>query len=45
MVSHCNYESNDVRMDFIRPGKLVENAFIESSNARLRKECLNAHWF
>ena len=29
----------------IRPGKPVENAFIESFNASLRKECLNAHWF
>jgi putative transposase len=36
---------NDVRLDFIRPGKPVENAFIESFNASLRKECLNAHWF
>jgi putative transposase len=36
---------NGIRMDFIRPGKPVENAFIESFNASLRKECLNAHWF
>jgi len=36
---------NDVRLDFIRPGKPVENAYIESFNASLRKECLNAHWF
>lgn len=38
------YENN-VRLDFIRPGKPVENAFIESFNASFRKECLNAHWF
>jgi putative transposase len=36
---------NGIRLDFIRPGKPVENAFIESFNASLRKECLNAHWF
>ena len=28
-----------------RPGKPVENAFIESFNGRLRQECLNQHWF
>jgi putative transposase len=30
-----------VQLDFIRPGKPVENAFIESFNRRLRDECLN----
>jgi len=34
-----------VRLDFIRPGKPVENAFIESFNGRLRDECLNVHQF
>jgi len=34
-----------VQLDFIRPGKPVDNAFIESFNASLRKECLNVHWF
>ena len=34
-----------VRLDFIRPGKPVENAFVESFNGRLRDECLNEHWF
>ena len=29
-----------VQLDFIRPGKPVENAFIESFNGRLRNECL-----
>ena len=32
-----------VRLDFIQPGKPVENAFIESFNGRLRDECLNMH--
>ena len=36
---------NGVEMDFIRPGKPTDNAFIESFNGRLRQECLNQHWF
>ena len=38
------YET-DVRLAFIRPGKPVENAYIESFNGRFRDECLNEHWF
>jgi putative transposase len=34
-----------VQLDFIRPGKPAENAFIESFNGRLRDECLNVHQF
>ncbi len=34
-----------IKLDFIRPGKPVENCFIESFNGRLRDECLNVHWF
>ena len=34
-----------IRLHFIRPGKPVENAYIESFNGRLRDECLNEHWF
>ena len=36
---------NGVTLDFSRPGKPTDNAFIESFNGRLREECLNAHWF
>ena len=36
---------NGVRLDFIRPGKPVENGMIESFNGRLRDECLNASEF
>jgi putative transposase len=32
-------------LDFIRPGKPVENGFIESFNGRLRDECLNVEVF
>lgn len=28
-----------------RPGKPVENAYIESEGGRARDECLNLHWF
>ena len=34
-----------VALEFIRPGRPVENAFAESFNGRLRDECLNQHWF
>lgn len=34
-----------VQLDFIRSGKPVEDAFIESFNGRLRDECLNVHQF
>ena len=36
---------NGVKLDFIRPGKPVENGFVESFNGRLRDECLNVHQF
>jgi hypothetical protein len=32
-------------MDFSRPGKPTDNAFIESFNGKFRLECLNQHWF
>lgn len=35
---------NGVEIDFSRPGKPTDNAFIEAFNARLRAECLNASW-
>lgn len=34
-----------VALQFIRPGKPVENAYIESFNGRLREECLSGSWF
>jgi len=34
-----------VTLDFSRPGKPTDNAFIEAFNSKLRTECLNAHWF
>jgi putative transposase len=35
----------EIDVDFIRPGKPVDNAHIESFNGRLRDECLNSRWF
>ena len=34
-----------VQLQFSRPGKPVDNTFIEAFNGRLRDECLNQHWF
>ena len=34
-----------VELVFIRPGKPIENCFVESFNGRFRDECLNLHWF
>ena len=44
MLDAWAYEAG-VRLNFIRPGKPVENAYIESFNGRFRDECLNEHWF
>ena len=38
-------EQRGVRLEFIQPGKPVQNAYVESFNGRLRDECLNANWF
>lgn len=34
-----------VILDFSRPCKPTDNAFIEAFNSKLRSEWLNAHWF
>ena len=34
-----------VTLDFSRPGKPTDNAFIEAFNGRFRAEYLNQHWF
>jgi putative transposase len=38
------YENN-VTLDFSRPGKPIDNAYIESFNGSFRDECLNTNWF
>ena len=35
----------NIKLNFIRPGKPIENAYVESFNGRLRDECLNTNWF
>ena len=37
--------AHNVPLDFSRPGKPTDNAFIEAINSKVRSECLNAHWF
>ena len=39
-----SYENN-IKLESSRPGKPVDNAFIESFNGSLRDECLNTNWF
>ena len=34
-----------VELDFSRPGKPTDNAFIKAFNGRFRQECLNENWF
>jgi putative transposase len=36
---------NNAKIDFSRPGKPTNNAFVESFNGTFRDECLNVHWF
>ena len=37
--------AHHVELRFIRPGKPIENAYVESFNGKFRDECLNEHWF
>ena len=36
---------NGVKIDFSRPGKPTDNAFVETFNGTFRDECLDTHWF
>jgi len=36
---------NNIKLEFSRLGKPVDNAYIESFNGSLRDECLNTNWF
>lgn len=40
----CAWAKN-LTLDFIKPGRPIENAHIESFNGRVRDECLNENWF
>lgn len=37
--------ANSITLDFSRPGKPTDNAYVESFNASARLECLGQHWF
>lgn len=36
---------NSVHLDYSRPGRPIDNAWIESFNGSFRDECLNVNWF
>ncbi len=36
---------NNVTLDFSRPGKPTDNAFVESFNGKIRAECIDQNWF
>jgi len=36
---------NGVTLEFSRPGKPTDNAYVESFNGHFRAECLDQHWF
>ncbi len=44
VLDECAYRKG-VKLNFIRPGKPIENTYIESFNGRLRDECLYENWF
>jgi len=37
--------ARDVQLQFIEPGRPMQNGYIESFNGKFRDECLNQHWF
>lgn len=37
--------TNSVTLDFPRPGKPTDNAFVESFNGKVRAECIDQNWF
>ena len=43
-MDHWAYK-NGIHLDFIRPGRPVENGYIESFNGKLRDKCLNVEIF
>ena len=36
---------NGVKLEFSRPGKPTDNAYVESFHGHFREECLDQHWF
>jgi putative transposase len=38
-------EQKKVQLDYIEPGRPMQNGHVESFNGKFRDECLNTHWF
>lgn len=38
-------DAHGIKINFIQPGKPVQNCYVESFNGRMRDECLNQNWF
>lgn len=38
-------KKHNVTLDYIEPGKPIQNAFVESFNGKVRDECLSENWF
>lgn len=38
-------QEHNITLDYIQPGKPIQNAFVESFNGKFRDECLNENWF
>lgn len=38
-------DARGIKINFIQPGRPVQNCYVESFNGRMRDECLNQNWF
>lgn len=38
-------KEKEVYLDYIAPGRPMENGYVESFNGKFREECLNQNWF